>query len=72
MTGQEMYERWCGPAPSDWALLDSGETANWERLAAEIEAAQAAVWNDAVIIVGEALQDAWERRERRRCNPSMT
>lgn len=81
MTGRELYARWCGPplvvqgkeypALDDWALLDSGEIANWERLARELTTDLQAARNDGVIECSEAMRDAWERREARRC-PSTT
>jgi hypothetical protein len=77
MTGRELHARWLGPgftredADFYWNLLGFEEIDRWDRLAGDLTADLQAARNDGVIECSEALQDAWDRREQRRC-PSTT
>jgi hypothetical protein len=75
MTGRELYERWCvyatGETADYWDQLSPFGQRAWDHLAEWQEHSEAATHDNAVITVSEAMQDAWERREARRC-PSTT
>lgn len=76
MTGRELYERWLARPPSAdteryYDALHPIDRNHWDSLASDLTADLQAARNDGVIECSEAMQDAWERREARRC-PSTT
>lgn len=66
MTGRELFDRWSGDANGSRSALWAPYAGDWERLAGELTHEMARARNDGVIDVGEALEDAWNRREERR------
>lgn len=73
MTGRELHARWLTYRGGDdeWPVLQAETRAAWDLLALDLTADLQTARNNGVIECSEAMQDAWERREARRC-PSTT
>jgi hypothetical protein len=77
MTGRELYERHVDLSGGGQDAKDYYDRMNpagrrgWDGLARELTTELQAARNDGVVECSEAMQDAWERREARRC-PSTT
>jgi hypothetical protein len=70
MTGRELFAQWLRlpdetEATAAWIGLEERERVSWGHLAAELEAAEVSARNDGIRVVGDALEDAWTRREAR-------
>jgi hypothetical protein len=75
MTGEELYAQWrtyMGGGDEAWSTLQSEVRASWDLLAAWVTKERQACAADALRALADAMQDAWERREQRRCHPSTT
>jgi hypothetical protein len=72
MTGRQTYARWCAYATSEttdyWDDLSPAGQLAWDHLAEWQREREAAAHDAAVIAVAEASEDAWTRREQRRCS----
>jgi len=70
MTGRELFAKWLRlpdetEALAAWIGLEERERVSWGHLAAELEAAEASARNDGIVVVANAVEDSWTRREAR-------